>query len=302
MKITKRHLALLALASSAIIWGAAAPIFKWSMQEIPPYTLALLRFLLAAIFILPFVYKFVWIKKSDFIKMLYLAFFGVTLDIALFFIGLQLTTSINVPILNSITPIFLIFGSIFYLGEKIKLKVLVGTILSLCGVLLIVLQPLLVKGPDGSILGNILILLSILSVIVYTLLLKKFDLPYPALVIVFWTFLLGSLLFLPGFIAEAFLLHPFAHMEGKALIGIGYGAVFSSALGYFLYNYGLEFIDGTEIGVFSYIQPIITILVAIPLLGEKLTPIYIIGSIIVFIGLFVAEAHYRPHLLPKKHA
>src|SRR5690242_18679701 len=100
MKFSKRTLAILALAGASIIWGAAATIFKWSMQEIPPYTLGLLRFFLAAIFILPFVYKKLAVKKNDFVKLSYLAFIGITLHIALFFLGLQLTSSINSPVIN----------------------------------------------------------------------------------------------------------------------------------------------------------------------------------------------------------
>jgi|SRR6185369_480475 len=304
MNLSKRHLALLALTAASIIWGAAIPIFKWSMQEIPPYTLAFLRFFLAAIFILPFVYKKIAIKKSDIVRMLFLGSIGITLHIALFFVGLQLTTSINVPIIIAATPIFLILGSVWFLHEKIKKKVVFGTILSLIGIIIIIIEPLLVSGPGGSIAGNLLVFLSILCVVVYTLLLKKFDLPYPALTIVFWTFFLGSLLFVPSFIAEVFFLNPFSHMDGKSLIGIFYGAIFSSALGYFFYNFGLEYITASEIGIFTYIEPIVTVLVALPLLGEKINSIYIIGSIVVFIGIFIAEAHLHYHhhhrLLSKK--
>ncbi|HEX8932148.1 MAG TPA: DMT family transporter, partial [Patescibacteria group bacterium] len=259
-------------------------------------------FLLAAIIILPFIYKKIWIAKADFFKMLYLAFVGITLNITFFFLGLRLTTSINVPIINAAAPIFLIFGSVWYLHEKIKLKVLIGTLLSMIGLLIIILEPLLSTGPDGSIVGNLLVLLSVLSAVIYTLLLKKFRLPYPALTIVFWTFFLGSLFFLPAFLSEALILHPFAHMNSRSFIGIGFGAIFSSALAYFLYNFGVEYIDGAEIGIFYYLEPIATILVALPLLGEKITLLYILGSIIVLIGIFIAEAHihYHPHLLSKK--
>ncbi len=303
MKLSKRRLAILAMIAGAIIWGAAIPIFKWSMQEIPPFTLATLRFSLAALIILPFAYKKIEIKNTDVLKLLFLGFIGITLHIGLFFVGLRLTSSINVPILNSITPILLILGSVWYLREKLKMKVVLGTIISMIGILLIVIEPLLVTGPDGSILGNIFIILSILCVIIYTLLLKKFAFPYPSITIVFWTLLFGAFLFLPAFFVEAVTLHPFTHMDTKAFIGIFYGAVFSSALAYFFYNFSLEHLKANEIGIFTYIEPFITILIAIPLLGEKIYPVYVIGGLIVFLGICVAETrlHYHPHhLLSKK--
>ena len=199
MKFSKKHLAIFALLVSSLIWGAAAPIMKWAMEEIPPYTLAFLRFFLAALIILPFAYKKIAIKISDVGKLLTLAVIGITLHIALFFVGLQLTSSINVPIIAAATPVLLIIGSIWYLHEKLKPKVLIGTLVSLTGVLLIIIEPLLIKGPDGNVLGNLLIFLSIITVAVYTLLFKKFHLPYPPITTVFWTFLFGSLLFVSAY-------------------------------------------------------------------------------------------------------
>lgn len=303
MNLSKRQLAILALIIANIIWGAASPIFKWSMQEIPPYTLGTLRFLLAALIILPFVYKKIAIKKADFPKMLALAAIGITLHIAVFFLGLQMTSSINVPILSALSPVLLIIGSVWYLHEKLKKKIIIGTLISLVGIAIIVIQPILMTGPDGSIPGNLLIILSIILGAIYTLLLKKYSLSYPALTVVFWTFLLGGLLFIPAFITEIILLNPFANFDGKSLVGIGYGAIFSSAIAYFFYAFGLKYLTASEVGIFIYIEPIITVLVAVPLLNEIVHPIYILGSLFVFAGIFIAEAHrhHHPHHLHHLH-
>ncbi len=295
MKFSNRQLAIFALAGACTIWGAASPIFKWSMQEIPPYTLAFLRFMLAALFILPFIYKRIAIKQEDFSKLLTLAAVGITLHIALYFVGLQLTSSINVPIISAIMPILLIIGSVWYLKEKLKKRFIFGASISVIGILIIIIEPLLVTGPDGSIPGNFLILLSVLFGVVYTLLLKKYALPYPALTVVFWTFLLGGLLFLPSFITELIIVQPFANFDQKAIIGVGFGAIFSSAIAYFLYAFGLKYLTASEAGIFIYLEPIITVMVAVPLLHEVIHPTYIVGSIVVFAGLFIAEVHRHHH-------
>lgn len=267
------------------------------MQEIPPFTLAFLRFMIAALLILPFIYKKIAIRKSDFFPVLMLAFVGITMHIALFFLGLQLTSSINVPIINAITPIFLMVGSVWYLHEKLKKKVIFGTALSLLGIILIIVEPLLITGPDGSVIGNLMLLLSFSCVVIYTLFLKKLNLPYSTITLVFWTFFLGALLFIPAFLTELVLLQPFPQFDSKALIGISYGAIFSSALAYFCYDFGLTHLKGSEIGIFAYLEPFITVLVAMPLLGEQITPFYVFGAIIVFAGIFITEAHfhYHPH-------
>lgn len=294
-KLSHRQLALLAITGCYIIWGAASPIFKWSMQEIPPYTLGFLRFILAAAIIYPFIAKKIAIKKTDYMKILTLAAVGITLSISLFLLGLQMTSSINVPIISAIMPLLMVIGSVWYLHEKLKKRFITGAIISFIGILVIVLEPLLITGPDGSIPGNLLILLSVICGVIYTLLLKKYSLPYPALTIVFWTFLVGGILFLPAFITEVVLLQPFVHFDGKAIIGIGFGAIFSSAIAYFLYAYSLKYLTASEVGIFIYVEPIVTVLIAVPLLNEIIHPTYLIGSLIVFIGLFIAEAHRHHH-------
>ena len=48
-----------------------------------------------------------------------------------------------------------------------------------------------------------------------------------------------------------------------------------------------------------YVNPIITVLIAIPLLGEKITPPFIIGTLLAVLGIYVAEG--RIPYLPIHH-
>ena len=94
-------------------------------------------------------------------------------------------------------------------------------------------------------------------------------------------FLFGALVFFPLFLAEM-LSRPMIPIGGRGLIGILYGAICSSTLGYFFYNYAVKYIKTNEIGIFSYLEPFLTAIVAIPLLGEKITLPYVIGALFVF--------------------
>ncbi len=300
MKLTRKHLAVLALVANSIIWGATPPILKWSLQDIPPFTLAFLRFFVASLVVLPFVSKEIKIKFDHLPHIFLLSVVGIFIHIALFFLGLQIASSINVPIIGAAIPLLLVIGSIVYLHEKPKKKIIIGTILSLCGVVFIIIRPLFEEGIDSSILGNLFFLLSAICMVIYTLLLKKFKLPYSALTLVFWTFGLGAIMFFPLFITEVNAMHSLQHIDYRGVIGILYGAIGSSLLAYLFYNFGVEYIKGSEVGIFSYIEPSVTILVAMPLLGETITPAYIIGTLLVFAGIFIAEGHLRYH--PAHHA
>lgn len=296
IKLKTHQLAVLAIIANTVIWSAASPIFKWALVDIPPFTMAFFRFLLAALIILPFVLHKLKVSIDDFYKLLILSFVGITLHIAFFYLGLSLAPSINVPIIASTTPILLIIGGMFFLHEKPKRKIIYGTMVSLIGFFIIIIRPIFEQAALGSILGNIYLVLATITLVLYTILLKKYQLKYSFMTIMFWMFALGALAFLPLTLLENKGGDFAALLDWRGLVGILYGAILSSLAGYFSYNYAVKHIKAQEIGVFMYLDPFVTALVAIPLLGETITFTYLLGTLFVFAGIFVAEGrlHYHP--------
>lgn len=292
----RHNQAILALVTANIIWGAASPIFKLALQNIPPFTLAFIRFLGAMLILFPFAITNLWIKREDWPKLLLLSFFGITLNITFFFWGLLLAPSINAPIISSAGPVFIYLFSIFFLREKNHPKVLLGTMVSLLGVLVIVIQPILNHGIDTQIIGNLFFIVATAGTVLHSVIGKKILDKYNPFSITFWSFLIGSLTFFPFFIKEMTTLHPFATIDQRGILGIFFGVLFSSTAAYTLYHWGLKQIKAQEVGVFFYIDPIVAALIAIPLLGEKITGIFLFGSLLVFLGIFFAEGrlHYHP--------
>lgn len=295
MKLPKSHIALLALVGVNIIWGASPPIFKWSLDVIPPFTFVFLRFLLATLILLPFALHKLKIKKVDFPKLLLLAFVGFTLHISTIFVGLTLAPSINASIIASGAPVFILVGSYFFLKEKLRKVTVFGTVLSLLGILVIVLRPVFDTGIEGAVIGNLLLLSATMSFVVYTILLKKFNLPYSPLTIIFWTFALATITFFPLYAWETQLAPLQIPLQG--LIGILFGAVFTSSIAYMLFAFALKHVHASEVGIYLYIDPVITVLIAVPLLGETITLTYVMGALLVFAGIFIAEGRLQYHPL-----
>src|SRR3990167_6164574 len=202
MQLGKIQIAVLFLILANVIWGAAFPIYKWALEELPPFTFAFIRFFGGALVILPFVIRYLKIAKEDVPKIFLVAIFSVTLQIPLLFLGLKLTPSINAPIIIASGPIFLIIASVVFLKEKLKFKVLAGTIISLLGILAIILRPVLETGLSGGVVGNLLIFLATICSVVQAVLLKKLTVRNDPLVVVFWMFLIGSLPLLPFVLLE----------------------------------------------------------------------------------------------------
>ena len=77
-----------------------------------------------------------------------------------------------------------------------------GLIISLIGVMIIVGQPIINKGIDEQLLGNLFFVLAMLGAVGHTLVSKEILPKYHPVTITFWSFLIGSLTFLPFFIDE----------------------------------------------------------------------------------------------------
>ena len=155
MKVSPYKLAVLSLIIANIVWGAAFPIFKWSLNDVPPLTFAFLRLFFGGIVLLPFVLHRIKIKRADVLYLTLMSIVGVTIPIALLFLGLERTASLNAPIIFSSAPVVLLAISFFYLKEKVKERVIVGTVISLLGVFIVIFQPVLKEGFGGtSLLGN----------------------------------------------------------------------------------------------------------------------------------------------------
>ena len=293
---------IIALIIANTIWGAASPVFKFALQNISPFLLAFIRFYGAALILLFFTYPHLKILKQDYLKIFLLAFFGITLNITFFFLGLKITSSINAPIIASSGPIFLYLFSILILKEHSHYKVLIGLTVSLIGVLLIIGQPLFTGQLDGQLYGNLLLIIATLASVAHTIIAKEISRSYSATTISFWIFLIGAVTFLPLLIWEIASGSINYSLDHRGIIGIVFGIFLSSAAAYTLFEYGVKYINAQDVGIFTYIDPIVAILIAIPLLGEKLSLIYIMGSVFVFGGIYLAEGrlHYHPfHRLRK---
>ena len=293
---------IIALVIANIIWGAASPIFKFSLENIPPFTLAFIRFFFAAFLFLPFmILRKRTVTRKQLFEICLGAFFGITINISFFFLALPKTNSINAPMIASAQPIFLFILSVIFLKETIHRKVLLGILISFIGVLVIIISPIFLNHgttilqKEAALEGNIFLVIATIGSVLQTIITKKVMKDVNHFVVSYFSFLFGALTFIPFMIPE-FQKWSFSQLNVNGWVGIIFGVFFSSALAYGLFMYGLSKIHAQEVGIFSYIDPVIAVLLAIPLLGEYPTPIFFVGSLCIFIGIVVAEGrlHWHP--------
>lgn len=293
-------MAVLALIVANTIWGAGPPLFKLALQNINPFTLAFFRFGIASFVIFPFAYKHLFVRKHDIAEVFLAGFLGAFINIAAFFIGLRFAPSINASIISSAGPIFLILASFVFLGEGLRKKLVIGAFVGLMGILLIIFEPIFTSEPNLDFFGNMMFFVAMLGSLGHTIIGRELVKKYNPVGITFWTFIIAALCFAPLAINENLHTSFLSTINFTVIFAIVFGALFSSTAAYFLLFWALKYMPAAETGVFLYLDPIATVIVAFLLLGEKPDAFYIIGSLFVFLGIYIAEGrlHWHPlHLL-----
>ncbi|CAN5157595.1 DMT family transporter [soil metagenome] len=274
-----------------LLWAGNLIVGRAMRAEIPPFTLALLRWTGAALVALPFTWRHVLADRrallSGWRPLLILGVTGVAAFNALVYSGLRYTTATNGLLLLAAIPAMVLLFNRLVFGTRAPVWQLCGVILSTLGVLTIVL-----RGAPGAILdlqynaGDLLILCGVICWAAYTSLLRLRPDCNP------WSFLLVT--FAIGIVGMA----PLAAMEadaiaamtwsGKVVAAVAYVAVLPSLVAYLLYNAAVQAIGAGRAGQTISLMPLFGSLLAAMLLGEALHGYHVWGMALILAGICVA--------------
>src|SRR3954470_17088712 len=134
--------AYLLLALASLCWSGNHLMGRAIAGHVPPLTISSLRWLLAAAVLFPFI-RGQLVRDWPVIRrhlgvLTYLALIGGGVFGALPFVGLELTTALNVSMMNSLGPVFIAAASAAMFGDRLTTGQFAGICVSLLGVLAII--------------------------------------------------------------------------------------------------------------------------------------------------------------------
>lgn len=289
--VPKRQLAILALISAASLWGSAFVATKVAVVEFQPFTLALVRFVLASAILLPIAH-YQWRRTTERIPLPWsalalLGLFGVTLFYASFNLGMAHTTATKGSLIHGAIPALTALAAIIVLRERPSLINVVGIALSIGGVVVIVG----IGSNDlagGTLLGDALVLVSALVWTAFTVLGKRIGPQIPSVIATAYTSLFGMIFLIPfaGYEAATTSIGPVTPL---GLLALAYLTLGSSAAAFFLWTFSLSHLSASQVGVFMNFVPVTGVATAVILLGEPLLPTQVIGGALVLIGVYFAN-------------
>jgi len=195
-------------------------------------------------------------------------------------------------------PLLLAAAGYFFLKDQITKREKTGTLIAFVGALIIGISPIInTSNIDGKVFGNILIFLSLVSGATCGILAKKMmKKGVSPTLIANLSFVVGFLTILPFIILKSGLNYSLSYLEiadWGVWLGIFYMAIISGNIAYILNNMGQKTIELSEAAPFAYLNPIFSAILAVILLGDKFTTPILVGSLITFIGVVIAETKKR---------
>ena len=285
--MTQKNKALLLILLAALLGAGIAPFSKLALKQLPSAQFNLLRFLVAALVLVPwFVYKKHRLFWQD-IKSLFLVSLLAVANTTLFIFALRYTSASNSQILYAAVPLVVASVSYFSIGERFPKLKLLGLLVGFVGLVFVIVSPLADAQPFSrqSLLGNVMIVLGIVAFSFYSVLSKKLQTRYSPFILTF-SFVLSTILvqlillpFLPGS------WHLPSSLSLTTALCVFYVGALGMALHYLVYQKAINIATPTVASAMLYLQPIFAVILASFLLGERLTWSLFLGGLVVFAGV-----------------
>lgn len=301
----KLNLALLAAAATGVQVGAAIVASRFVVTDVPPLTLALLRYAIGFACLLPFFLKSFLatalegqarsalknIAIADWLAMAALGTGQFAVLIALLNYGLQHIGAAQAALIFSLFPLLTLLLSSALGRERISAALLAGVLLSITGVALS-LWPKLQAPHPGHWWGEAAVLASAGVGALCSVLYRPYLQRYPTLAVSSFAMLvsvlfLGLLALTENWPARVMALG-LQSWTVVALIGI------SSGIGYFWWLYALKHEPPTRVTVFLALNPLTAALLGVLFLGEALSPWSVAAIFLIASGLWLATRGAAP--------
>ena len=230
------------------------------------------------------------VEKRDYLKIFAAAFLGYFVTQLTFLMAIPDVTPMHCSIISSMSPIYTMFIAAYVLKEPLSAQKIGGVVLSLCGVLYLILNSVTSTSAvvQTTPIGVLLMIANSLCFSLYLGIFKPTIAKYSVVTFMKWIFLFSTLLSLP--------------IAGSEIISIDYGAlpqsfifelsfliIFATFITYLLIPIGQQRIRPTLVSMYSYVQPIIAIVISICVGMDTLSWQKVLAAVMVFGGVVLVN-------------
>ncbi len=294
----------LLVVTATIIWSFNFIVARALSDSVPPVTLAFLRWATAVALMLPFAANSLWkarrIVRQNLGYLSLTAVLGVTLFNTLVYIAGHTSAALNMSLIATCSPIFVIIFARFMFGEPITVGRLAGLATSTFGVVLLVTNgklSLLLAMTFSE--GDLWMLLAAALFAGYTILVKRIPPDLAPSTFLAAIFVIGLLYLVPWVLWER-AGSGTVTFSSTAIIAIVYLGVGPSLLAFLCWNRAIELIGPARASFVYYSLPVFSGLEAALILHESIGWVHVVSGVLILFGIVVAtrepcSGRSKPH-------
>jgi O-acetylserine/cysteine efflux transporter len=272
-----------------LLWGYQFVAIKVGVMEFPPLFFLALRFLAIALLLVPFVKR---PARQQFGPIAAISFFLGGLNFGLFYVGLGLGSgSMSAVAIQLATP-FTVLLAWPLLAERPSLTTSAGVVLAFVGVVVLAAGP----GPSANALPLLLVVGAAFAFAVSNVLTKRYG-PFDPLMLMGWS----SLFTVPQVMLMSLLLEhgqlaSLVTADGRGWLALAYTIFIGGIVGFGLWFWLIGRCSMGRVAPFGLLLPVFALMSSVLFLGERMTPMLMIGGLLAISG--VAVTQLRPSARP----
>jgi drug/metabolite transporter (DMT)-like permease len=212
---------------------------------------------------------------------------GYGISLGFQFVGTNLSTAANGSLVTSATPAFVLLFAALLLAERVTPRRLLALGIATLGVVAVI-DPRNAALSPSFFWGNICLVAAALTWALYSVLIRKVTRDTDVLTTTLIAFIGGLPVCLPlgGWELAT-------HQVGAIGFGVVGGILFlgiiCTALAMYLWNTAFSMLDAGAASLTFFAQPVVGTLLSVLFLSEHITPLFVIGGILIGIALLVSS-------------
>ena len=269
------------------IWGSTWLFIKLGLADLPPFTFASIRFIIAS----AIVFSIIRIRgielpraRSDWLLLAVTGILSFGFNYGLVFWGEQYITSGLAALLQATTPAFgLVFAHFNLPGERLSWTKIGGVVLGVFGVAVVFSNQLAVAGRQ-ALAGCVALLLSSIFVAYSNVLVKKHGKKLNPAIMTAGQMLFGLLLLLAASVTLEG--NPLRyHWTAMAIIALLYLAIVGSVIAFLLYYWLILNMDVTKSMLIALVTPVVAVILGMIVLNEEFGWRTLAGGAMIMLGI-----------------
>lgn len=232
------------------------------------------------------------IEKKDWLVLVLGGLFGVALNQMLFFLGLNLTFPIHASLIMMSTPLLITIIALFVLKERLKTEKAIGLLMGIGGAFLLMSAGKEITMTGNSAMGDLFVFLNAASYAIYLVMIKPLMQRYRPIIVIRWVFFFGFLFVLP-FGYPQFAAIDWSFFQTSDYVAVAFIVICVTFFTYLWNIYALRHLSPSTAGAYIYLQPIFAAIISMVVIGEQLTWIKLLATILIFTGVYLVNFGFK---------